>query len=266
MGTWGVKVFEDDDALDVRDMYIEKLVFNARDEAAEEAVLDYYQEDLDSIWVPLAVVQWKKGRLSSNVKINALRRINEELESLEEVWGAKKLTSARRAELNKVSNLLCAEMPARKKVRMPSWAFKSPFLPGNVVQFKLLYLNGDLAKWIGKYALLEVVGITQTPPDKIPCEVISLRPYNWYSDTAVDNISSITNKSMETVDFYFGNGIFLKDKSIMPTKGVFDKFEMRCVSEVPLRSGDVINEKVGCPCNSTLHTLIASTLDYYFKI
>ena len=267
MGTWGVKIFDNDIALDVKGDYTEKLIMGASDDEAEDAILKMYYEDLDPVWIPLAIEQWKKGRLSERVKINALLQIEEDMKTLEEVWAKNGMASKRRIELDKARKTLCSDMPARKKVRMPSWALKSPFLPGNVVQFKMIYLKGDLEKWLGKYALLEVVGKTQTPPDKIPVDLIALRPYKWYSDDPVNDIASIFEQNLETVDFYVGNGIFVEEKSFMPIKHLVEQFEMKCVSKTPLNNGEIQNRKViAVSSNSTISKDIAQTLNHHFKI
>jgi hypothetical protein len=265
MGTWGVKIFQNDDALDVKEMYTEQLVVGISDEAAEEAVLHEFDEYLDPIWLPLAIEQWKKGRLSDNVKNNALRMIEEEQKIIEELW-KKELVSRRKVELIKAAKLLCSEMPERKKIRMPSWALKSPFHPGNVVQFKLLHDEVALKKWRCKYALLEVVGKTQTSPDKIPCEVISLRPYKWYSDHAISDISEISNQDIETIDFYYGNGIFGEILSYMPVRDDVKQHDMKCVCKTPLGFKAIQNQKVGNPSNATIDKKLALTLDYYFNL
>ena len=265
MGTWGVKIYQNDDALDVKGMYTEKLAVGLSDEAAEEAVLREFSEFLDPIWLPLAIEQWKKGRLSDNVKNNALRVIKEELEIIEELW-KKELVSKRQIELIKATKLLCSEMPAKKKIRMPSWTLKSPFYLGNVVQFKLLNNDASLEKWYGKYALLEVIGKTQTPPDRIPCEVILLRPYKWFSDHAISDISEISNQKIETIDFYFGNGVFAEAISYMPIKDDVKQHDMKCVCETPLSSNTIQNKKVGNPSNATIDKKLALTLNFYFDI
>lgn len=265
MGTWGVKIFQNDDALDVKDMYQEKLAVGFSDEAAENAILLECSEYLDAIWLPLAIEQWKKGRLSDSVKKNALRVINEELEVIEEIW-KKEMVSKRRVELTKAIKTLCSEMPARKQIRMPSWALKSPFFPGNVVQFKLLYLDGELENWCNKYTLLEVIGKTQTPPDKIPCEVILLRPYKWYSDHAISDISIIPNQDIETIDIYCGNGVFIEAISFMPSRDDVKQYEMKCVCKTPLCSRNVLNQEVGNPTNAIINKKLALTLDYHFNI
>ena len=264
MGTWGVRIFQNDDALDVKDMYQEKLAVGLSDEVAEEAIIREYREYLDAVWLPLALEQWKRGRLSNYVKSNALRVIDEELEIIEEIW-KKELVSKRRVELTKATRTLCSEMPARKQVKMPSWALKSPFFPGNVVQFKLIYLDGELKKWCDKYALLEVIGRTQTPPDKVPCEVILLRPYKWYSDYTVSDISAISNKDIETMDFYFGNGVFREAMSFLPTRKDVKQHDMKCVCKTPLGSRSIQNKKVGTSSNVVMNKQLAFTLNYYFS-
>jgi len=263
MGTWGVKIFQSDDAQDVKAVYAEKLAVGLSDEAAEEAVIREFDAYPDAMWLPLAMEQWKKGRLSERVKTNALRTIEEELTVLDELW-KKELVSKRRDELIKASKKICTEMPERKKVRMPSWALRSPFQPGNVVQYKLLYLDGDLEKWCGKYVLLEVVGITQTPPDKIPCEVISLRPYRWYGDHAVSDVDSITTESIETMSFYYGNGVYRESISLMPMKEDVKQHEIVCVCKTPLDSGVVRNTGAGLPDNPTISKQLAITLEHHF--
>ena len=72
MGAWGEKIFDSDDACDIRDDFREAIILGKSDEEAEEKIVREYQEGLEgqseTFWLPLAITEWKAGRLSKRVK------------------------------------------------------------------------------------------------------------------------------------------------------------------------------------------------------
>ena len=134
------------------------------------------------------------------------------------------------------------------------------------MQFKLTYVSEALEKWRDKYALLEVVGVTQTPPYKIPCETIALRLYKWYSGSPISDISTILNQDIEVIDFFFGDGVFRETMSFMPSQTAVEQHDVKRVSEMPLGSKSVKNMEVGNPSNPILSKRVAVTLDTHFNI
>lgn len=201
MGTWGVKIFDDDEACDIRDDYREKIIVGYTDIEAETAIINEYSDDPEqSFWLPLAITQWKIGRLSERVKKNALVSIDRELESLSEYWKEDAIPK-RKKELLQARAVLCSEMPPRKKLRKPSWAWKCPWPIGSVLQYRVLYPK-EHNSISNKYVLLQVVGISETQKDKIPNERIAVCLFNWYSNVApCDIIGKILKNPPNLIDF-----------------------------------------------------------------
>ena len=81
MGAWGVKLYDNDVAEDIKNTYKEKLQEGkSNEEATDEIISDYEYmlEDVDDaplFWMALADQQWKVGRLLPNVKEQALKWI-----------------------------------------------------------------------------------------------------------------------------------------------------------------------------------------------
>lgn len=181
MGAWGPAIFSNDITCDVRDSYIERLAVGMSDEDAEQQTIDEYQDELPEKWIALAVTEWKKGRLTENVKTNAIAAIGEELSCLDN-WKASMQAKRKRALLAAV-DMLHSAMPPRRKVGMPSWAWKCPWSVGDVLRYKILYPGAEFEAFIGKYVLFQVVKISETPPNKVPCQTHRIALYNWISDT-----------------------------------------------------------------------------------
>lgn len=85
MGAWGYGIFDDDDAADVRDDWIEHYKFTASSAKATEAVLKEHgslinDEDIGPvIVVALALTLWKHGCLTDEWRNKALRVIDDGL-------------------------------------------------------------------------------------------------------------------------------------------------------------------------------------------
>lgn len=257
MGTWGVKIFQSDDACDVRDTYREKLIVGVPDEDAEHAVIREFSMDLcPDCWLPLAVTEWKVGRLSEHTKQMALQQIEIELECLADLWKPDQVLK-RRKELLSVRETLQSNMPARKKLRMPSWSWKCPWPVGSVLQYKVLYPkeNNPIC---GQYVMLLVVHISETKPDKIPCEVIAVALYNWHSDSA-PSVSTLAGQKIPLVNFRAKDGSTRPYHCILPAP-MIQESEIKCISTSPLSEMPQEPATVYCPANSTFDNLISRTL------
>jgi hypothetical protein len=154
MGTWGVGVFADDTAAEVRAGWREALLDGCSDEDAERRVLDGYAaakeaDDEPVVWLALAAAQHETGRLSQNVREHALRIIESgvDLRRWEESAEASDV-QARRRVLERLANKLRGPQPAPKKLRRPR-PLITPFDVGDV-----LLINGKE----GGRALCIVVG------------------------------------------------------------------------------------------------------------
>ena len=207
----------------------------------------------------MAVTQWKIGRLSEKSKINALKEVERELNSIDECW-KEEFRSRRRKELLDVKTQLCEQQPARKKIRKPSWAWQCPWEVGSVLQFKLRYPIEN-NPFYQKYILLLVVGISETPPDKIPCECISVELYNWYSEIPpVQQIESILQSPPSQINYVTKSGAEKKFHCILPLDSMIREGEMRCISKIPLSNERVETTPVYSPMNTVFEELIVRSL------
>src|SRR5580698_2882439 len=75
MGTWGVGLFENDTASDVRDAWLKKIREGASGEVATRELLGEWSgaNDEPLFWLALADTQWTWGRLEAHVREHAER-------------------------------------------------------------------------------------------------------------------------------------------------------------------------------------------------
>ena len=237
MGAWGWKLFQNDDACDIQDSYKEKLIVGQTDEEAEKSIIEEFELNRNlELWIPLAVTEWKVGRLGGRAKENALRGIEEELSDLENRWKPEYI-SKRRDELLRVREQLQTEMPPKKKLRLPSWAWKCPWPVGSVLQYKLHYLKSDNT-FANQYVLLLIQGISETPPGKIPCETIAVSLYNWIGTQAPADAKCEWNDPPKLIDFITKNGHRYETYSILLSKDQIRESEVKCIRNKPFLPED----------------------------
>lgn len=120
MGAWGTAIFSDDTACDVRDDYREFLGDGLTNRGATDAVLREWQGQCDEaemgvVWLSLAAIQWKCGRLEDRVKQQALRIIDTGTD-LERWEGDVNLIRKRKASLAKLRSTLMSPQPSPRKI------------------------------------------------------------------------------------------------------------------------------------------------------
>lgn len=151
MASWGVGIFQNDAADDVKYDYRCKLRLGKSDEEALNEILEENKHIIDDedemfdFWFGLAKVLWDYGRLCEEVKEKALELIKsgEDLKR----WETETEKRKRKIALDKLTETLCSEMPERKKVSL--WkAYISPWKKGDVFLYKFC---SDEAKKIGIY-------------------------------------------------------------------------------------------------------------------
>jgi hypothetical protein len=82
MGTWRTAIFSDDVAADVRDRFRELVGDGHAVEQATQILLEEFADELEDedsgsvVWLALATVQWKLGRLQEEVKRKAIEIID----------------------------------------------------------------------------------------------------------------------------------------------------------------------------------------------
>ena len=174
MGTWGVTLFSDDLACDVRDEYRAALTGGLDARAARDRVLDRFADALadadeaTQVWLSLAATAWKMGRLDDDTRDRALAIIARR-EGLGR-WDEAGLGARRDAELRKLAEVLRSPQKApvaAKKKR----GFVSAWAVGEVVGYR---------QETGLWLALHVVGHTDGEVGAFP--VVNL--LDWMSETA----------------------------------------------------------------------------------
>lgn len=121
MGTWGVNLFQNDVAVETKEVYINSLKKGFTDEKAvettKEELRDYCLNDSDSIdfWLALASVMFDYGRMDEITKNTALNIIDSGADMGR--WEPKQLNRRNRVLLD-LRNKLVSQMPDRKKVSL----------------------------------------------------------------------------------------------------------------------------------------------------
>jgi len=153
MGTWGVRIFEDDTACDVREEYRKLLTERGDAAAATDALIERWQStvaDTDEgpvFWLALAVTQHKLGRLEDRVAKEAMRVLDHGL-GLDRWRDDAKALKKRIASLEKVRAALAAPPPPPKRIK-PPFRDACAWQVGELIAYRL-----KSAKWI----VLRVLG------------------------------------------------------------------------------------------------------------
>jgi len=142
VGAWGFALFSDDTALDVRDTYhalLESEPPEIEDSDATRQMLARFEDELADpddgpvVWLALAAVQSKFGRLDPSVADRALRILdNREGLARWEEDGAKSV-ARRIAALEKVRAQLTGPQPPRRKLPVPR---RTTLQPGDVLSYQ----------------------------------------------------------------------------------------------------------------------------------
>ena len=121
MGTWGVGIFQNDVALEVKDSYIKKLqVGKSNNEAYIETVNELNEivadpDDKIDFWLAIASLMYDYGRLTADVKNKALEIINSKND--EERWDAKD-KKKRNHIIESLKEKLLSQQPEEVKVKV----------------------------------------------------------------------------------------------------------------------------------------------------
>lgn len=163
MGTWGVGVFSDDTAADVRDEYRDCLAQGMDGAAATDKVLALFgnwQDDMDDgppFWLSLAATQFRYGTLEDRVRDRAIEIIDAGTD-LARFAATPKLVRARERVLKKLRAQLIGPQRRPVKVR-PEVPSECDWEPGEVVGYK-----HDSGEWIP----LHVQGIGEMRRSRYP--------------------------------------------------------------------------------------------------
>jgi len=140
LGVWGIDLFSDDVACDVRDHYRELLEDGVEDGAATQLTVERfgaYLEESDGVaLLAFAVTQSKLGRLDPDIRDRALAVLDRGADL--EMWERDNptLLPKRRAMLEKVRAQLTGQQPPRKRLRPPK-RISSGLAAGDVLALAL---------------------------------------------------------------------------------------------------------------------------------
>ncbi len=162
MGVWGKKFYENDDASDVKDVYMDYLGKCETDDEAYFKTLDEMRESLENeddaliFWAALADTQWSMGRLREDVKEEALTRIKRCLDEPREEQDD--LISLLRGELEKIREKLRQPMPKKKRILRPYTADQDPWELNDVYVCQLHRKETKERGCWGKYFAIQKIG------------------------------------------------------------------------------------------------------------
>lgn len=224
MGAWGTSIFSDDLALDIRSEY-NFLLSVGKDNYEIECMLQQYYKDIlncndpdeDVFWLTLALCEWKKGRMSIEVKEKALSVIESgrDLERWYDV--GEKEYKARVKVLNKLRDTILSPMSPPSNAKKPSLRH-CPWKVGSLLAYKIITQKKlEDHPCYQKYVLLRIIKINKRPASKVcPSEYYNesmlVGLYDWVGDEIpspdiADNLSFITIEehtpsfSIDDIDF-----------------------------------------------------------------
>lgn len=137
MGTWGVAIFSDDLASDIRDAYVDMLSVGYEDLKAEQDIITEFYPSIRNtreepiFWIALASIEWKYGRISDFVKSRALEQIENKTDL--PYWNERD-RNKREKILDELALKLNQSPPERKKVKKPSLS-KTDWKKDDIIAF-----------------------------------------------------------------------------------------------------------------------------------
>jgi hypothetical protein len=196
MGAWGIGVFSDDTACDIRGDYRDLIGDGHPGPEATDILLKRWAGETGSgewyvFWLALAATQWKCGRLEERVKNRALEIIDARADLTR--WEDESLKRRRNAALQKLRVQLLSQQPSQRKIAKPfrdtcDWAV------GELIGYEL-----RSKKWI----VLRVTDLSRTnnKGSIAPvCEIL-----NWEGDV-IPKLSVLEKLSIRLQTGTNGNG------------------------------------------------------------
>ncbi len=155
MGAWGIGIFQDDTACDIRDDYKDYLGDGLSGPEATARILSEYKssfadpDESGVAWLALAAVQWRHGRLDETTLDQALRVIDSGSDLAR--WADSRDHAKRRAVLERLRAEITSPQPAQKKVRKQVRA-SCDWPVGAVIAYRLISGNLAIFRVIGFHA------------------------------------------------------------------------------------------------------------------
>lgn len=243
MGTWGIRIFQDDFASDIKDTYIDLLKHQMPDEEAEKIIFDNFMPTEEALvddetplfWLAFAAVKWEVGRLDEITKQKAIEVIDNE--SSLELWEDDfELLEKRKVILEQLKERLLSEQRSKKKFRRPKikkWGFQV----GDVLAYKMTDKDfQDSPNW-NKTFYFHIYKATKY---KV-CRYVEDSDYEEYYTVALFKKAAediLTVESLKDIGYkcireYNGTFRYGKELDLYPTK--FAKGDFFVIGNLPLR-------------------------------
>ena len=160
MGAWGVKLNQNDVYEDVKNLYTALLRYGLSDDAALSKTLDsfagYADDDKILLQLSLADVMYKLGRLTDDVKSDALKLIDSGADL--DVWyqSSQKQGDARREILNALKHQLCSEQPKKKNLGKKRYK-KCSWKCGDIYRYTFTSETAEKYGMLGQYLYVQKI-------------------------------------------------------------------------------------------------------------
>jgi hypothetical protein len=173
MGVWGYKLYQDDDALDIKDVYNFKIGKAKSNEEVtkelmeENKIMIEDEETAPIFWFVLADIQWKMGNLLPFVKEKAIHYLKND-ESLS-CWGntTDKNYIKRKEELEKLKKQLESQQPPLKRLIVKK-AYKCSWNIGDIFAYKI-----KSEKYLNNYIVFVKYSDSKYPDNNI-CPIVQV--------------------------------------------------------------------------------------------
>lgn len=161
MGNWGYKLYQDDIAQDVRDEYVDLLRKGTSGENAAKRLADQYrslnEEDAAVFWFALADTMWNYGRLTVDVRAEALKYLENRTDLCRWYEQDPKNAEKRAAELELLERRLCSPQPGAKPVK-PYRLYRCQWKIGDIFAYRLDGAEAKESPYESCYAYFVKVG------------------------------------------------------------------------------------------------------------
>ena len=257
MGTWGPAILSNDLGSDIKDQWKELLGEGWDPEELSKAFIESAKEegileDMDEayeFWICLALVQWKTGRLQSDVKNKAIEMLSDQnIEKVEKEREWDKADFEKRMEhLQQLKVTLNSAQPPARKIKKP-YRQDTALEKGDIITIQLKS---------GKYIGLEIIEIEEKDKERVPIAVL----YTYLSDK-MPTANSILESDLMTFKYHgmgFTNSNFQLSSLSKKQNEPIDRI-------IILQRGREPSIKKHMPCSLCFWDEIDELLEIWIKI
>ena len=188
MGSWGVGIFSNDIALDIKAEYQTLLAFGTPSEKAYQLIKEAFSPEEDGVefWFAMAEIQCKYGILHPDVKQHALDCIDNGHDEARWEGAEPKILKDREKIRMQLKEKLLADQLPRKKVPKPS-VQKPRWQVGDIISSRIVCKTYSEKWFYNKYVLYRVTHLKRSEksliiPGLAYDEWVTGDLYNWIGD------------------------------------------------------------------------------------